>query len=167
MAEANKQVTPIKPDLGLSDDAIKKSIDTLHKVLADEHVLYMRLRNYHWNVSGPQFKSLHELFEEQYDEINNEIDDIAERVRTYGGHTMGTLQEMLDNARLEETPGNYPPARDMISHLVSDHEAMVRYLRDAIEEMDDIDNVGAEDYFTGLMQKHQNMAWMLRAHLED
>lgn len=166
MAEANKQVTSIKPDLGLSDEAVAKTIEHLQQVLADEHVLYMRLRNFHWNVTGEKFISLHELFEEQYNGINDEIDEIAERVRAHGGYAMGTLQEMLEHTRLEETPANYPPARDMIATLAADHEAMVRYLRDAIEVMDDIDNVGTEDYFTGLMQKHQNMAWMLRAHLE-
>ncbi len=156
----------IKPDLGMNDDAIQKTVDTLQKFLADESVLYQKLRNYHWNLTGPQFISLHQLFEEQYTELAETIDDIAERIRSYGARAIGTLKEMLEHTRLDEQPGNLPPARDMVAQLVADHETLVRHYRAAIEAMDDIDNIGEEDLFTGLLQDHQKKAWLLRAHLE-
>ncbi|MFW5748481.1 MAG: Dps family protein [Chloroflexota bacterium] len=158
----------ITPHLGLDSDAMEKTVDAFVGFLADEHVLYMKLRNYHWNVTGPYFKMLHELFEEQYTTLANTIDEIAERVRTYGIFTPGTMQEMINTARLQEaSPGEFPSARAMVNNLVNDHEMIIRNLREAIDLMDDIDNDGAEDYFIGLLQTHQEMAWMLRAHLQD
>ncbi len=154
----------IAPDLGLKDSSRDGIVSVLTAVLADEMVLYTRLRNYHWNVTGPHFRSLHELFEEQYDEIAEEIDEIAERIRSYGAAAIGTMAEFKDHARLEERPGVYPDARDMVSELVADNESLVRYMRADIEKVSD--DVGAEDFLTGLLQKHQEMAWMLRSYLE-
>lgn len=157
----------IAPDLGLKDSSRDGIVSVLTTALADEMVLYTRLRNYHWNVTGPHFRSLHELFEEQYDEIAEEIDEIAERIRTYGAAAIGTMAEFKDHARLEERPGVYPDAREMVSEVVTDHESMVRYLRADVEKVGSTFNdVGAEDFLTGLLQKHQEMAWMLRTYLE-
>jgi starvation-inducible DNA-binding protein len=156
----------IKPDLGLSDSAIQKTVETLQAFLADESVLYQKLRNYHWNVTGTQFISLHELFEAQYTELADVIDDLAERIRSYGARAIGTLKEILETTRLDEQVGTHPTAREMIAHLVADHETLIRHYRAAIEDMDDVDNVGEEDLFTGLLQNHQKKAWLLRAHLE-
>jgi starvation-inducible DNA-binding protein len=157
----------IKPNVGLDDDVLAKTIDVLQTLLADETVLYMKTRNYHWNVTGPHFTVYHELFEKQYDALAPIIDEIAERIRVYGGWPIGTLKEVLGCARLqEETPGEVPSAQQMITNLFNDHEAMARALREAIDATDDIDNDGAEDFLTQLLQTHQETAWMLRAHIE-
>lgn len=157
----------VKLDLGLSDDARHVVINVLKTLLADEFVLYTKLRNYHWNVTGPHFKALHALFEEQYDDLAEIIDETAERIRQFGEMSPGTMAEFLQAARLTEQPGIYPDWQTMVSSAQADHEALVRALREDIETIDDdADEVGVEDLLTGFLQQHQKMAWMLRAHLE-
>lgn len=154
-------------DLGISAEANEIVVNILRPLVADEMILYTKLRNYHWNVTGPEFKSLHALFEEQYEEVADIIDQLAERIRQHGEKTPGTLAEFKEMARLSEEPGVYPAAMTMVANLEADHEALVRQLRADIETIDDeADEVGAEDLLTGMLQQHQKMAWMLRAHLE-
>jgi len=154
------------PDLGLSKDNQDGVVKVLNVVLADAHVLYIKLRKYHWNVRGPQFFSLHELFEKQYTAIAEAIDEIAERIVQYGADAPGTLEEFQRDARLKENPGSVPSATTMVSNIVNDHEAMVRNLRDDIEKVgENYEDVGAEDFLTGMLQQHQEYAWMARAML--
>lgn len=154
------------PDLGLSEEAMKSAAELLSTALADEFVLRLKLRNYHWNVTGPQFRSLHELFEEQYEELAEVIDETAERLRTYGRFAPGTMQEFGKLTRLEEKPGDHPSADEMVMNLVLDHEMMVRNLTaDSQVAADENEDVGLEDFFIGLLQQHQEMAWMLRSFL--
>jgi starvation-inducible DNA-binding protein len=155
------------PNIGIADtnrDAIVKILNTL---LADEYVLYTKSRNYHWNVVGPQFNDLHKFFEAQYEALNEIVDEVAERARTLGGHAWGTLAEFTGQARLKEHPGQYPAAAVMLANLLADHEAVVRALRaDLATVMDKYADAGTSDFLTGLMEKHEKMAWMLRAFLE-
>lgn len=161
------KVKQIKVNDGLSAEQQDGVVQLLKQALADQHVLYMRLRNYHWNVTGPQFQSLHVLIENQYDAIAATIDETAERIRQYGQYAPGTLKEMLELARLTEEPGVVPPAREMVANLVADHEAVIRQLReDATTAGETCGDIAVEDYFTGLVQDHQKMAWLLRSHLE-
>ena len=156
------------PDLGLSTDAHQGVIDVLSTILADEHILYLKLRKYHWNVTGPRFHSLHVTFEEQYTALATTIDEIAERIVQYGAPAPGTFSEFKDMARLNEKPGNVPDANTMILNIVEDHETLVRHLRDDIETVSEkFEDVGAEDFLTGLLQSHQEQAWMLRAMVEN
>jgi starvation-inducible DNA-binding protein len=155
------------PQLGLSKENRIGVINLLNTVLADEHVLYTKLRNYHWNVVGPQFHALHEFFEDQYNEVKEVGDEVAERVRAHGGHAIGTLTEFIQQTRLVEQPDTYPSAHTMVSDLVSDHEAMVRHLReDAAQCAGTYEDVATEDLLIGLIQKHEKMAWMLRSFIE-
>lgn len=155
------------PNIGLSAEAQAGVVKILSAVLADEFVLYTRLRKYHWNVTGPEFFSLHEVFEKQYTAIEQTIDVVAERIRTYGVFSPGTLDEFKQHARLQEQPGVNPDAQQMVQDIVNDHETLVRSLREDIEKIDeDYDDVGAEDLLTGLMQEHQTQAWMLRSLLQ-
>lgn len=157
----------IKPDLGLSDEKNQIVLNILKPLLADETVLYIKLRNFHWNVTGPQFQPLHALFESQYDQLADIIDEVAERIRQHGEYAPGTLAEFQKLARLAEQPGIYPNARTMIANALADQEALVRQIRQDIDTIDDdADEVGSEDLLTGILQQHQKMAWMLRAHLE-
>ena len=149
--------TQVKPQDGLTDDQRAGISQILTRVLADEFVLYTKFRNYHWNVTGPQFRSLHELFEEQYDELEEIIDDTAERIRTYGHNAIGTMDEFKQTTRLSEAPGEYPDARTMVTNLTADHEQIIRDLREDIETVgSDHGDVGAEDFLTGLLQQHRN-----------
>jgi starvation-inducible DNA-binding protein len=157
----------IKPDLGVSKNQQQDVTNILKIVLADETLLYQKLRNYHWNVIGPQFFALHIAFENQYNEIADVIDEVAERIRQFGVFAPGTMEELLQITRLSEQPGVVPDARTMVANLVADHESMIRNLRGDIEMIDEQDDeVGAEDLLTGILQQHQKMAWMLRATLE-
>lgn len=158
--------TTIIPEIGLSDTARIGVVDSLRTVLADEHVIYMRLRNYHWNVTGPSFHALHEMYEEQYQALEQVIDEVAERIRTYGEFAPGTMNEFIQTARLKETAA-YPDAETMTVELAAFHETMVRNLRADISRVSgEFQDVGAEDFLTGLLQKHQEFAWMLRAFLQ-
>ncbi len=154
------------PELGLKDEAMTKAVSLLSTLLADEFVLRLKLRKYHWNVTGLQFLSLHEIFEQQYTELATIIDEVAERLRTYGAMSPGTMSEFADLTRLEEYPGNNPDAEGMLESLVEDHETMVRYLRNDIETAADMGDAGLEDFMTAQLQVHQTMAWMLRSFLQ-
>jgi len=138
----------------------------LNALLADEYVLYTKTRNYHWNVVGPQFNDLHKFFEAQYEALNEFIDDVAERARTVGGPAAGTLKEFVDMARLKEQPGVYPPAGKMIGDLLNDHETIIRQLREDLNSaVEAYGDMGTSDFLTGLMEKHEKMAWMLRSFI--
>lgn len=161
-------VNQIHVNDGLTSEQQAGVVELLSMALADQHVLYMKMRNYHWNVTGPEFQSLHLLIEKQYTAIEAAIDESAERIRQYGAFAPGTLKEMLKLARLsEEEVGVVPSAREMVANLVADHEAVIRQLReDTRLAGDKYGDIAVEDYFTGLVQDHQKMAWLLRAHLE-
>jgi len=161
------EATRITPDLGLSDEAMTGAASILSTLLADEFLLRLKLRKYHWNVTGPQFLSLHEIFEQQYTELATFIDDVAERLRAYGATAPGTMSEFITMSRLTENPAGNPDAETMIENLVADHEAMVRYLRTDINRVaDEYEDVGLEDFLTAQLQAHQKMAWMLRSFID-
>jgi starvation-inducible DNA-binding protein len=121
---------------------------------------------YHWNVVEPQFNDLHKFFEEQYRELSEVVDDVAERIRALGDWSIGTLAEFQEHARLTEQPGEYPSAHDMLANLVQDHTAIIRQLREDLELCEEkYHDMGTNDFLTGLMQQHEKMAWMLRAFL--
>jgi starvation-inducible DNA-binding protein len=156
------------PNLGLSGAQMETAIGLLEKLLADEVVLRVKLQKYHWNVTGPEFHELHETFEDQYTDLAPVVDDAAERIRQYGAIAIGTLAEFLQHTRLQETPGSNPDTRGMISDIVHDHEHIIRSLRaDIATAQADVRDIGLEDFFTGLLQTHQKMAWLLRARLES
>jgi starvation-inducible DNA-binding protein len=166
--ETGRITTNPTPDLGLSAANTQGVATLLGRLLADEHLLYMRLRNYHWNIVGMAFGPLHALFQEQYEDLADEIDDVAERIRMLGPTVPGTLTEMLQLATLAERPGELPDAQGMIAQLVADHEAIIRHLRKDVRACDEqYDDVGTSDHLTALMEKHEKMAWLLRAHIEQ
>jgi len=153
-------------DIGIPDDSRTRVIDILNTLLADEFLLYTKTRNYHWNVTGPQFNDLHKFFETQYEALDEVIDEVAERVRALGGRAFGTLEEFRANARLGEKAGAVPAARDMLASLLGDHEALIRALRSDVDTVTDRHrDVGTADFLTGLLEQHEKSAWMLRSFL--
>lgn len=157
----------MKPNIGLSDKQREGVVNILNALLADEFVLYTKTRNYHWNVVGPKFKGLHIFFEEQYEELSDRVDEVAEVARAFGGWALGTLAEFSQQTRLTEHPGRYPKAHDMIPNLLADHEAIIHHLREGIKTCgDQYQVVEVADFLTELMQQHQKTAWMLRTCLE-
>ncbi len=157
----------MNPNLGITDKDRAGVVKLLNALLADEYVLYTKTRNYHWNVVGPQFNDLHKFFEAQYEALDDVVDEVAERARSLGGHALGTLAEFTSHTRLKERVGEYPDARAMLADLLADHETLIRQLRADLEvAMDKHRDAGTSDFLTGLMEKHEKMAWMLGAFLE-
>ena len=156
----------MKPNIGVSDGDSQAVVKILNTVLADEYLLYTKTRNFHWNVVGPQFNDLHKFFEAQYEALDEFIDDVAERARAMGGQALGTLAELGKAARLKEDPGQYPDGTGMLTRLLADHESLIRDLRgDLATALDKHGDAGTSDFLTGLMEKHEKMAWMLRSFL--
>ena len=116
-------------NIGLADEQRTGVVKILNTLLSDEYILYTKTRNYHWNVVGPQFNDLHKFFEEQYNELNGIVDEVAKRARAVGGNAFGTVAEFSQHTRLKEQPGQYPGARAMRANLLNDHEALIRHLR--------------------------------------
>lgn len=152
-------------NIGISNDNLEVVTTALATLLADEHVLYIKLRNYHWNVTGIHFQPLHTLFEEQYTLLANSIDEIAERIRSLGYFTPGSLENFKSIARLEESGHLNGKAEAMLKNLLKDHEAIIRILRKDIETAENAQDAGTADFLTALMEEHEKMAWMIRAHL--
>ena len=152
--------------IGISEENLQKVATLLNHNLADEHVLYVKTRNYHWNVTGMHFRSLHEFFEEQYEELALIIDDIAERIRALGHFALGSMGEYVKFTRLLETDHREGDARGMLQSLLNDHETIIRIMREDLEkEADAYRDAGTSDFITGLMEKHEKMAWMIRSYL--
>lgn len=158
----------MKLNIGLSKAQRDDVVAILNTLLSNEYLLYTKTRHYHWNVVGPRFNDLHKFFEAQYNELNEIVDDVAERTRTLGGNALATMTEFLKHTRLEEQASHCPDDRSMIADLLSDHEALIGHLRIDLETCaDKSHDSGTNDFLTGLMEKHEKMAWMLRAFLEE
>ena len=154
------------PDIGITSKHLHKSITILSPILADEMVLYVKTRKFHWNVSGESFMELHKLFEGQYAELEETIDSVAERISKLGGRTIGTMKEFSDLTRLKEMPDVYPVQKEMIKELLGDHETVIIQLRKDIEACNEKDkDAGTADFLTGLMEQHETTAWKLRRYL--
>ncbi len=157
----------MKTDIGITDKDFERVGKMLTALLADEYVLYTKTRNYHWNVVGPHFSDLHKFFESQYEELDDIVDEVAERVRAVGGHTIGTLEEFARHARVKEHPAHYPASPEMIADLLGDHETIIRQLRKDVQiTAEKYHDVGTSDFLTGILEQHEKMGWMLRANLE-
>lgn len=153
-------------NIGISQSNREQVAELLRQLLADEHVLYIKLRNYHWNVMGPYFQPLHAFFEEQYNAVATYADDIAERIRSLGSFAPGSMEEFLAYARLEESRHLDGNAQKMLENLLSDNEALVQILRRGQEVvMEQYGDAGTQDFLIALMEAHEKHAWMVRAHL--
>jgi starvation-inducible DNA-binding protein len=141
------------------------TVDALKTLLADTYTLYLKTHNYHWNVTGPMFTTLHTLFETEYTELALAVDEIAERIRTLGARAPGSYTEYAALANVNEDTGS-PKATDMISVLVADQETMVASARAVIAAASAADDDASADLGTRRIEVHQKNAWMLRSHLE-
>jgi|SRR6185437_11433422 len=156
----------IDDGIGLSEQCSREGVRVLTQLLADQHVLVQKLRNYHWNVRGLQFAELHALFERQYELLGKRIDEVAERIRQLGHAAPATLTEFLQLTTLAEYPGDYPNANAMLGNILEDHESLIRRVRRELTAEDHcgLDD-GTIDLLVDLMRDHEKMAWMLRATL--
>jgi starvation-inducible DNA-binding protein len=156
----------MKSDIGISEKGLHDSVNILATLLSDEMTLYIKTRKFHWNVSGESFMELHKLFEGQYNQLEQIIDDVAERINQLGSKTIGTMTEFAELTRLKEAPSKYPNQKDMIHELLSDYETVIVALRKNIDDTTKKGkDAGTTDFLTGIMQQHEKTAWILRRYL--
>lgn len=157
-----------KLNIGLTEEQRQGVIELLNRDIADAYLLLIKTKKHHWDVVGPQFRSLHEIWEEQYTALTENIDKMAERVRSLGGYPVGSAEGFLKYATIQEQPsGDIPPATGMVERLVDDHEQVIRNLRDHVDQCSEqFHDEGTADFLTGLMEQHEEMAWMLRSFIE-
>lgn len=157
----------MKPNIEISNKNMKEVGELLNILLADEYLLYTKTRNAHWNIQGSHFYELHTFFEAQYGILAVLIDDTAERVRALGHFAIGTLKGFLKVTRLSEMNEEFKDREQVLQALLEDHETIIRSLRKDIGSVgDDFKDIGTADFMTGLMEKHEKMAWMLKSHLQ-
>jgi starvation-inducible DNA-binding protein len=153
-------------DIGISAKDREQIACELSHVLADSFVLYLKTHNFHWNVTGPMFQTLHVMFMDQYTELWNALDLIAERIRSLGFAAPGSHKAYVEMASIKEETG-VPDAKDMIRQLVDGQEAVTRTLRKAFEVADAANDQPTADLLTQRMEIHEKNAWMLRSLLEE
>jgi len=157
----------MKANIGIKEESISKVVEVLTKVLADEFVLYTKTKKAHWNVEGPDFYNKHLFFEQQYEALDEVVDAVAERIRTLGHYAAGTLKEYLALTHLTEESREKNDSTGYIKELLADHESILIHLRENINNFAaELHDAGTSDYITGLLENHEKMAWMLRAHLK-
>lgn len=150
-------------NIGLDSAALTRVVEGLQRLLADEVLLYLKTRNFHWNVEGPDFSELHKLFETQYEQLDVIMDEVAERIRIIGGYAAGSMAEFMQLTSLEEVAGGACNQVRMEESLLRDHENLARQLRSFADECGEVNDLGTQDFVTGVMQSHEKMAWMLRS----
>lgn len=152
--------------IGISPDHLAEVAHSLSKILADEFVLYTKTRKAHWNIEGPDFYNKHKFFEAQYNQLEEIVDEVAERIRKLGHYAPASLKEFLELTHLTEDDRQKNDSQGYIKMLLADHESILIHIRENINNYSGpLKDMGTSDYITGLMETHETMAWMLRAHL--
>lgn len=153
-------------NIGLTEAQRCGVIELLNRDLADVYLLLVKTRKYHWDVVGPQFRTLHELWQEHYEMLSTHVDDIAERIRTLGGYPLGTAEGFLKYASIKEHPNDLPNATEMVDRLSKDYEQIIRNLRSHVEQAsEEYSDEGTADFLTALMEEYEETAWMLRSFI--
>ncbi len=156
----------MKIDIGISESSRQEIAEGLSRLLADSYTLYLKTHNFHWNVTGPMFTTLHTMFEEEYTELAVAVDDIAERIRALGVFAPGSYKEFGELSSIKEET-SVPPAKDMIKQLVEGHEAVAKTARSVFPSTEEANDESTADLLTQRMQVHEKTAWMLRSLLDD
>lgn len=152
----------MKIDIGIDEGSRKEIAGGLSRLLADTYTLYLKTHNFHWNVTGPMFNTLHLMFEQQYTELATAVDEIAERIRALGEAAPGSYSQYAALSSIREETG-VPSAEDMIRQLVADQEAVVRTARSVFPAAEAVSDEPTADLLTQRMQVHEKTAWMLRS----
>lgn len=151
-------------DIGIDQTQRTQIADGLKVLLADSYTLYLQTHNFHWNITGPQFRDLHLMFEEQYTELADAVDLIAERIRTLGVAAPGTYKAFAELSNIKEVDG-VPSATDMITTLTKGHEQVVKTCRDVLKPAQEADDESTASLVSDRMRLHEKTAWMLRSML--
>ena len=158
--------TEVPINIGIDQENRQKIAEGLSRLLADTYTLYLKTHNFHWNVTGPMFQTLHLMFETQYTELATAVDQIAERIRALGFPAPGTYSDFAKLSSIQETPG-VPKANEMIRVLAEGQEAVVRTARSIFPAVEQVNDEPTADLLTQRMQIHEKNAWMLRSLLEQ
>ncbi|MBT2159734.1 Dps family protein [Zobellia barbeyronii] len=157
-----------KAEIGIKKSNREAVVVMLRQLLADEFLLYTKTRNAHWNVEGIDFHTKHVFFEEEYGKLENFIDEVAERIRMLGFYSPGTLKEFLELSHLEENKPDQTDSASFMTALLKDHDKVIKFIRESIGDNAEAHNdEGTADFITGILQAHEQMAWMLRASLKQ
>jgi starvation-inducible DNA-binding protein len=149
-------------DIGIDPAQRTQIADGLKVLLADSYTLYLQTHNFHWNITGPQFRDLHLMFEEQYTELADAVDLIAERIRTLGVAAPGTYKAFAELSNIKEVDG-VPSATDMITILTKGHEQVVKTCREVLKPAQEADDESTASLVSDRMRLHEKTAWMLRS----
>ena len=152
-------------DIGIPENKRKVIAQGLSRLLADSYTLYLKTHNYHWNVTGPQFRTLHLMFEEQYTELAQAVDIVAERIRSLGEPAPGSYAQFAELSSVKEETG-LPSAEDMVKNLVIGHETVAKTARSVFPSAEEGHDEATLDLLTQRIQLHEKTAWMLRSLLE-
>ena len=152
-------------DIGISEANRQQIAEGLSRLLADSYTLYLKTHNFHWNVTGPMFSTLHTLFEQHYTELATAVDEIAERIRALGVAAPGSYKQFSELSSIDEETG-VPGAEEMIRQLVQGQEAVVKTARSIFPVVESANDEPSADLLTQRMQIHEKNAWMLRSLLE-
>ncbi len=155
----------MKPQIGISDEARKKMVAGLSKLLAETYTLYLKTHNYHWNVTGPHFQQLHSMFMTQYTEMWTAVDEIAERIRALGEFAPGSYRQFSNLSAIKDDEGT-PGWQDMIRNLVAGHETVIRTCRELQPFAAEAGDESSNSLLGDRMRVHEKTAWMLRALLQ-
>lgn len=155
----------MKIDIGIDKKDRELVAEGLKRLLADSYTLYLQTHNFHWNVTGPQFRELHLMFEEHYTELATAVDEIAERIRTLGVAAPGTYKALAELSSINEVEG-VPAAEEMVKLLTQGHEKVVKTCREVLKLSQDADDESSSAVISDRMRIHEKTAWMLRATLK-
>lgn len=162
--KSSKHYDTIEADIGITEKHKQAVADELNRLLSNEFLLYTKTRKFHWNVEGPQFHDLHLFFEKQYGQLAEIMDEVAERIRKIGHYALGSMKHYLAEATLLENEDHESSSESMLEQLLDDHETIIRHLRRCVDDFEEkYKDVGSADFITGLIKRHETMAWMLRA----
>jgi len=153
--------------MGIKPENLSKSADLLNIFLADEFILYTKTKNAHWNTEGRDFYEKHKFYEMQFEELDEMIDDLAERIRNIGHFAPATLKRFLQLTHLSEATVDVNDSSSFLKELLADHESIIIHYRENIDHLaNELNDQGTSDFITGIMEKHEKMAWMLREQLK-
>ncbi len=156
-----------KVNIGVTDKNREIIAEQLSKILADEFVLYSKTLNAHWNIEGPDFHAVHIYLEKLYNQQQEIVDTVAEKIRTVGHYVPAQLSKYLELTHLTETTPKKNDSQTLFADLLQDHESIIMFIRENIKPIADKQKAeGISDYITGLMEYHEKTAWMLRSHLK-
>ena len=151
--------------LGFSQEETMEVVETLNKLLANFQVHYQKLRNFHWNVEGQNFFELHDQFEEEYDQVKLQIDEVAERIRVFGHKPLSTMADYLKVSEIKES-GTDLTSTDMVNEVISDYEILLSFMVDTITAAEKIDDSATEDLVTGYVKRTEQRHWMFSAWIK-